>query len=536
VSLTGTIGNVATLVKYWSKGRFTRTTFLAITLGEIALSIFLLFAGGTFLSFSSRFGASGGAQITEASWGLVLGFYLVGLVQSGFYGAGLPFVSADVDYVFTSPVKTTEVFTAKILLNSVTALLAFPPIFFLYLRATYFYGTPAITALIAGIVTLVFFFMGLLFSADITLALRSDLGRRMSIAKYLLTGFILAASLIPLLLLIPGAQSLTLLSEIIRVLPSGTVANITVGLVSGVGGSYVLDLIILLAWLAGFSVIGIRMSRRQFYEMVQIPDAVGLESAELSNKKVVSSLHPEGKSVAAIVRAKERILMTRTKEFRSLLFSALILSVFMVIYSLAGTFTSSPTSFLFILFIIGSFGSGNAFSWIGKERLWILKTSSLSLRSYVKNVYLARIVPLLLFLTPALGVAAFLLLPPNLGRPETLLSIVLALISSIEIAAITMGGSMNFAARYAQSSADDLLGEQAQTMTNLKRMIFQFITNLLMVGPLMLLVLAAGWLSGALGIISLGVLLSLAGLGYSFLILNYVLNSTGNVIRKREDL
>ena len=116
VSLASSVGNVATLVKFWSKGRFTRTTFLVVVLGEIALSIFLLFAGGTFLSFSARFGQlSERAQITEASWGLVLGFYLIGLVQSGFYGSGLPFVSADVDYVFTSPVRTTEVFTAKIL-------------------------------------------------------------------------------------------------------------------------------------------------------------------------------------------------------------------------------------------------------------------------------------------------------------------------------------------------------------------------------------------------------------------------------------
>jgi hypothetical protein len=327
------------------------------------------------------------------------------------------------------------------------------------------------------------------------------------------------------------------LPEIIRVLPSGTVANITVGLVSGLGGNYALDLGILFAWLACFSVIGIRMSRRQFYEMVQVTDAAAqMDSQELSGKKVVSMLRAEGKSVGSLVRAKERILMGRTKEYRSLVFSALVLSVFMVIYSLAGTFTSSPTSFLFILFIIGSFGSGNAMSWIGKERLWILKTSSVSLRSYVKNVYLARIVPLALFLTPAIGVAALLLLPPNLGNPEALLSIVLALISSIEIAAITLGGSMNFAARYAQSSADDLLAIQAQTLTNLKRMIYQFATNLLMVGPIMLLVLAAGWLYGSMGNVTLGVLLFTVGLGYSLLLLNYVLNSTGNVIRQREDL
>ena len=290
-------------------------------LGEIAISVFLLFAGGTFLSFSTRFGQTGGAQITEASWGLVLGFYLVGLVQSGFSGAGLPFVSADVDYVFTAPVKTTEVFTAKILLNSVTTLLTFPPIFFLYLRATFFYDTPAITAVIAGLVTLVFFFMGLLFSADITLAQRSNTGGRMSSLKYVLTGLILVASMIPLITLIPGAQSSLVLS-VIHFFPSGIVAEITVGLVSGLGisfGSYVFDFALLLVWLVGFSIIGVGMSRRQFYELLQVTNPDQAETS-LNGKSVVSKLNPEGKSVWSVVRTKERILMSRTKEARGLIF------------------------------------------------------------------------------------------------------------------------------------------------------------------------------------------------------------------------
>ena len=295
---------------------------MAMLLGEIALSVFLLFAGGTFLSFSTRFGQTGGAQITEASWGLVLGFYLIGLVQSGFSGAGLPFVSADVDYVFTAPVKTTEVFTAKILLNSVTTLLTFPPIFFLYLRATFFYDTPAITAVVAGLVTLVFFFMGLLFSADITLAQRSNLDGRMSSLKYVLTGLILIASMIPLVTLIPGAQSSLVLS-VIRFLPSGIVAEITVGLVSGLGisfGSYVFEFALLLVWLVGFSIIGVGMSRRQFYELLQVTNPDQSETS-LNGKSEVSKLNPEGKSVWSVVRTKERILMSRTKEARGLMFA-----------------------------------------------------------------------------------------------------------------------------------------------------------------------------------------------------------------------
>jgi hypothetical protein len=346
--------------------------------------------------------------------------------------------------------------------------------------------------------------------------------------------------MVPLITLIPGAQSSLVLS-VIRFLPSGIVAEITVGLVSGLGisfGSYFFDFALLLVWLVGFSIIGVGMSRRQFYELLQVTNPDQSETS-FNGKNVVSKLNPDGKSVWSVVRTKERILMSRTKEARGLIFSSLILSVFLVIYSLAGTFTSSPTSFLLILFIIGSFGSGNAMSWIEKERLWILKTSSISLRAYVKNVFLARVTPLLLFLAPAIVVVAGLLIPGNLGKPETLLSIVLALIGAVQIAAITMGGSMYFAARYSQSSADDILAIQAQNLTNIKRFVYQTAFNLLMVGPLMLLVLAAGWLLGIFGVgtlAPLGIILAIAGLSYSVIILNSVLNKAGDSIRRREDL
>src|SRR5436853_7596822 len=78
----------------------------------------------------------------------------------------------------------------------------------------------------------------------------------------------------------------------------------------------------------------------------------------------------------------------------------MFLSGFLVIYALSGSFQSSPTSFLFILFIIGSFGSGTASRWIEKERLWILKSSPVSMRRYVKEVYRARGAPLLFYLLP----------------------------------------------------------------------------------------------------------------------------------------
>ena len=98
---------------------------------------------------------------------------------------------------------------------------------------------------------------------------------------------------------------------------------------------------------------------------------------------------------------------------------------------------------------------------------------------------------------------------------------------------------MYFAARYAQSSTDDILAVQAQNLTNIKRFVYQTAFNLLMVGPLMLLVLAAGWLLGIFGVgtlVPLGIVLVIAGIGYSAIILNSVLNRAGDSIRRREDL
>jgi hypothetical protein len=508
-------------------------------LGEIAFSFFVLFAGNIFLSFSSKFGQSGGSQLSEVSWSLVLSFYLIGLIQAGLSGFGLPITSADVDYVFTSPIKSFEVFAAKILQSSVTLLLTIPPIFLLYLRSALFYHTPIETALLAGIVTLIYFLVGLVLSADVTLALRSNpTKRRITVLKYLFTGVILGISFIPLIMLIPGGlPSSSLLFSVVKILPSGVVAEITVGLVSGLAisfGGYLIDFAILAIWLAAVLVIGSQLSKRQFYETLQISNPSSPLS--ITEEKVSTNTQLENsKSVWAAVAAKEKIVMKRAKEGRGLFFSALILSLFLVIYTLAGTFTSSPTSFLLILFIIGSFGSGNAWSWIEKERLWILKTSSISLRRYVKQVFLARITPLLTYLAPAVLTVGGLLIATNLGRMEILFRITLALSGAVEIAAITMGGSMYFASRYAQSSTDDLLTAQGQDLTNLKRTIYQTIVNLLFVGPIMLLVLLSS-LIGAAIIVPASLLFSLAAVVYTVVILNTVLNSAGDSIAKREDL
>ncbi len=119
---------MATLVRYWMKGRFTRTAALAIALGEGFSIVAVLFVGSTFLSFANRF--SLGSGLSDAGLSLIMSLFLVGLVQSGFSGSGLPVTGADVDYVFTSPVKPREIFAAKILMNSfTTVLLSFPPVF-----------------------------------------------------------------------------------------------------------------------------------------------------------------------------------------------------------------------------------------------------------------------------------------------------------------------------------------------------------------------------------------------------------------------
>ncbi len=537
--------NIGLMARYWLKGRFTKAAAIGMLLGEIAFSFFVLFAGNIFLSFSSRFGTTAGAQLSEASWSLVLSFYLIGLIQAGFSGFGLPITAADVDYVFTSPVRSFEVFAAKILQSSVTILLTFPPIFLLYLRSALFYKTPIETALIAGLVTLVFFLIGLILSADVTLALRSNSSKwRIMVLKYLFTGLILAISFIPLIFLIPGAVPptyLSFLSALVRILPSGVVAEISVGLVSGLAislRSYAFNFVVLAVWLVSLLVIGTRLSRRQFYEALQITDAPGSDSRLITSSEKISSnskLEVEGRSVWSTVAAKEKIVMKRAKEGRGLFFSALILSLFLVIYALAGTFTSSPTSFLLILFIIGSFGSGNAWSWIEKERLWILKTSSISLRRYVKQVFLTRVTPLLLYLTPAVLAVGGVLIATNLGDVDVLPRITLALAGAIEIAAITMGGSMYFASKYAQSSADDILTSQGQDLTNLKRTIYQTIVNLLFVGPIMLLVLLTSMI-GTGSIVQVSIVVSLAAIAYTVAILNTVLNLAGDSIAKREDL
>jgi len=527
---------IFTLARFWMKGRFTKATAIWMAIGEVFSVVIVLFVGTTFLSFYSRFSLSGGLSYIGLS--LVFALFLVGLIQSGFNGSGLPVTAADVDYVFTSPIRPRAIFAAKVLMNSfTTVILSFPPILALYLRYAASYGTPIFSAILAGLVTLAFFVLCLLFSADITLSLNSRFGDRLKTVRNALLVAIAVLSLLPLGLLIAGAPPI--LAQAASILPSGLAAQVSFGLVSGVpwDAERFIDIAVLGLWFVILLSIGLRLSRQNFIEVVQIYDPNS--EVEFKGARVGSTLKTDGKSLWSVVRAKERIVMSRTKETRSLFINALFLSGFMVIYSLSGVFQSSPTSFLFVLFIIGSFGSANATRWLEKERLWLIKTSAINLKRYVLQVYRARITPMLLVLAPvAAGVGAPLLLE-NERNPEFLVTVGLSLPAALEIAALTMAGGMYFAARYGQSSNDDTLTSQGQDLANVKRFLYQSVINLCMVAPLLGMVLSAGPLLSLVGdseTLTTGIALSTAALVYTVVILRFVMDRAGDSLEEREDL
>jgi len=528
--------DIATLFRYWIKGRLSRATLAWILLGEGFSVVLVAFIGSSFVSFSNSFSLGGG--FSSLALDLIFAFILIGLLQSGFAGSGLPVVSADVDYVFTSPVKPRDIFTAKVLLNSLTTVLfSFPPMLVLYLMLSRASGAPPSAAALAGLTTLAFLVMGLVLSADITVSLGSSIGPRLKPLRNALVVLVAVLSILPVTLLIPGAP--VGIISLTQVLPSGLTASVCLALVGREPWSLGLavDVALLVAWFAGLLLLGVRMSRGHFYEVVQVMDAAAEGSTGGGSAKTV--LETSGRSVWSVVRMKEGILMKRTKERRGLLVSALFLSGFMIIYSLAGTFQSSPTSFLFILFIIGSFGSGTANGWMEKERLWIVKTSVLDLRKYVSAVFRARIGPLLLILAPVTVAVGVPLVFERMSQGSSVLGVALALPVALEIAAIMMGGGMYFAARYGQSSTDEILTSQAQQMTDVKRFLYQTVVNLLLVSPLMGLVLLAEFPVYPLSLVPpvlLGVLLLGATLVYSYWVLTRLLNTAGDSIAKREDL
>ena len=535
MSSPASLGTLWVLVRYWVKGRFTRGTLAGLAVGEGFSIIFILFGSSTYLAFSNKVGLSTG--LSEVAGSLLLAIYLVGLIQSGFNGSGLPVSGSDVDYVFTSPVPPRQVFAAKVLLNSLTTVLfGFPPILVLYLRFTSYYHTSWALAVLAGLVTLVFLVIGLLLSADITLSLSHGIGRRKKFWRDCFIALVLAISLLPITLLIPGIPDQLALAT--RAFPNGLAAAVSVGLVSGTiaSTSYIVDLALLFAWLIGFLALGVRLARGHFYELLEI-SVPGMEKFDPADQR--SRLNTRGKSLWSAVRTKERILISRTREARALLINALFLSGFLVIYALSGSFQSSPTSFLFILFIIGSFGSGTASRWIEKERLWILKSSAVSMRRYVKEVYRARVAPLLFYLSPVTVAVGVPLVASQLDQPSLLLGVILALPGALEIASITMAGGMYFASKYGQSSTDDILSSQAQELADIRRFLFQTAINLAMVSPVIVLVLLSEILATSLGSGSVYVLaigLVSISLLFTALSINFLLNKAGDAVARREDL
>ncbi|HEY6283536.1 MAG TPA: hypothetical protein VIW22_06390, partial [Nitrososphaerales archaeon] len=222
--------NIAVLMKYWLKGRITRAALLWLVFGEGFAILFIAFGSQTFLAFSSKFGVTGG--FSNFALSLLLAFLLIGLLQSGFSGSGLPITSADVDYVFTSPVRPREIFVAKVLITSLTTILfSFPPMMFLYVRLAVFYGAPAAAAIPAGLATLLFLVLGLVLSADVTLSLSSALGPRLKVLRNVLIVSVAVIGILPVILLIPGAPPA--LGVITQILPSGLTADISISLVNG---------------------------------------------------------------------------------------------------------------------------------------------------------------------------------------------------------------------------------------------------------------------------------------------------------------
>jgi hypothetical protein len=161
------------------------------------------------------------------------------------------------------------------------------------------------------------------------------------------------------------------------------------------------------------------------------------------------------------------------------------------------------------------------------------------MRRYVKEVYRARVAPLLIYLIPVTVAVGVPLILSQLSTPALLLGVILALPGALEIAGITMAGGIYFASRYGQSSADDILSSQAQELADIRRFLFQTIINLIMVSPIIVLVLISEALetilgAGALPVLAVGLVsVSIALTGLS---INLLLNKAGDAITRREDL
>ena len=77
---------ISTLVRYWMKGRITRAIAVWMIVGECFGLLIVLFVGGTFLSFSSKFDLGGG--VSDASLSLLFDLPRRGRSRAGSTGAG----------------------------------------------------------------------------------------------------------------------------------------------------------------------------------------------------------------------------------------------------------------------------------------------------------------------------------------------------------------------------------------------------------------------------------------------------------------
>ena len=176
--------------------------------------------------------------------------------------------------------------------------------------------------------------------------------------------------------------------------------------------------------------------------------------------------------------------------------------------------------------------------WIEKERLWILKTSTISMKRYVKRIFRARVYPLLLSLAPIIIVIGIFFVATQPIQISSQMSLVLVFPAALQIPALMMGGSMYFAAKYGQSTTDDILETQTQELVDIKRFIYQAIINLALIAPIMLLVTVSERVAlffGGASTIPLFLMLFLS-LVYTYIILNIILDKAGKTIAIREDL
>src|SRR5208282_6258429 len=98
------------------------------------------------------------------------------------------------------------------------------------------------------------------------------MGDRLKPVRNALLVVVAAISLLPLGLLIPGVPAI--FGQAASILPSGLAAEISYGLVSGARWNVgsLINVVLLGAWFVALLGLGVKMSRRNFLEVLQIDD------------------------------------------------------------------------------------------------------------------------------------------------------------------------------------------------------------------------------------------------------------------------